>query len=152
MHIKIGLLIYFLLCFSITTRAAPFKDDGYRTITDYATGFIWQKNDDGVTRFHGVALFYCVNLSLGGINDWQMPEIKELSSLVDYRDHDIAISRFAFSDTNGASYWSVSRAVKNSTRKDIWVGDFQSGEVKAVNGTVNIGNRHHTRCVNKLKN
>ena len=59
-------------------------DNGDGTITDQSTGLMWQKADSGSTMNWQGALAYAHNLSLAGHNDWRMPNVKELQSIVDY--------------------------------------------------------------------
>jgi len=61
-----------------------FTDNSNGTITDEATGLVWQKADDGVERDWESALAYAENLELGGNSNWRLPNAKELQSLVDY--------------------------------------------------------------------
>lgn len=58
------------------------NDDG--TISDNATGLMWQQNDDGTMRDWENALSYAENLTLAGYSDWRLPNAKELQSIVDY--------------------------------------------------------------------
>ncbi len=59
-------------------------DNGDGTISDLATGLMWQKADDGVARNWEETLVYAEGQSLAGHNDWRLPNIKELQSIVDY--------------------------------------------------------------------
>ncbi len=61
-----------------------FVDNGDGTITDTATGLMWQKVDDGMTRNWQEALSYAENLELAGHDDWRLPNAKELQSIIDY--------------------------------------------------------------------
>ncbi len=61
-----------------------FVDNGDGTITDRATGLMWQKTDDGNTYCWQAALAYAEGLSLAGHGDWRLPNAKELQSIVDY--------------------------------------------------------------------
>lgn len=54
------------------------------TITDFATGLMWQKSDNGQGMNWKEALSYAENLSFGGYGDWRLPNAKELQSIVDY--------------------------------------------------------------------
>jgi len=65
--------------------ANNFQDNGDSTVTDLATQLTWQKRDDGSTRDWEGALSYCENLSLAGYDDWRLPDVKELQSIVDYQ-------------------------------------------------------------------
>ncbi len=61
-----------------------FIDNGDGTITDNATGLMWQQSDDGASRDWENALSYAENLTLAGNSDWRLPNAKELQSIVDY--------------------------------------------------------------------
>lgn len=61
-----------------------FVDNGDGTISDLATGLMWQKADDGTTRNWEEALEYCEDLMLAEHSDWRLPNAKELHSIVDY--------------------------------------------------------------------
>ena len=61
-----------------------FVDNGDGTISDLATGLMWQMTDDGQTRDWKEALQYAEDLSYAGYDDWRLPNIKELQSIVDY--------------------------------------------------------------------
>jgi arylsulfatase A-like enzyme len=61
-----------------------FEDNGDGTISDLATGLMWQTSDDGVARDWEEALAYAEALELAGYDDWRLPNAKELQSIVDY--------------------------------------------------------------------
>ena len=61
-----------------------FVDNGDGTISDLSTGLMWQLSDDGHTRDWGEALTYVESLELAEYDDWRLPNIKELQSIVDY--------------------------------------------------------------------
>lgn len=61
-----------------------FVDNGDGTISDLATGLMWQAKDDGKTRDWKEALSYAEDLKLAGYSDWRLPNAKELQSIVDY--------------------------------------------------------------------
>ncbi len=61
-----------------------FVDNADGTVTDAATGRMWQQADDGTRREWAEALAYCEALDLGGHQDWYLPNSKELQSIVDY--------------------------------------------------------------------
>jgi hypothetical protein len=61
-----------------------FAGNGDGTITDLATGLMWEKTDDGVKRNWEEALAYAENLILAGHDDWRLPNAKQLQSIVDY--------------------------------------------------------------------
>ena len=61
-----------------------FADNGDGTITDAATGLMWQKSDSVDTMNWSDALDYCEGLDFAGYQDWKLPNAKQLQSLVDY--------------------------------------------------------------------
>ena len=71
-----------------------FVDNEDGTVTDTCTGLMWQKdtadvNGDGQSTDQDFtnwcrALGYCENLSLAGHDDWRLPNVRELQSIVDY--------------------------------------------------------------------
>lgn len=61
-----------------------FQDNGDGTVTDRATGLIWQQADNGRAMTWQAALAYAEGLVLAGHDDWRLPNAKELQSLVDY--------------------------------------------------------------------
>jgi hypothetical protein len=61
-----------------------FVDNNDGTVTDLATGLMWQKADSGTGMDWETALKYAENLTLAGYKDWRLPNAKELQSIVDY--------------------------------------------------------------------
>ncbi len=61
-----------------------FSANGDGTITDKATGLMWQEADNGEAIGWDEALARCNAATTSGHNDWRLPNAKELQSLVDY--------------------------------------------------------------------
>lgn len=61
-----------------------FADNGDGTVTDRATGLMWQQADSGKALNWEEALAYAEDLTCGGHTDWRLPNAKELQSIVDY--------------------------------------------------------------------
>ncbi len=61
-----------------------FEDNGDGTVTDHATGLMWQQADSENGLDWEEALAYAENLTLAGHSDWRLPTVKELQSIVDY--------------------------------------------------------------------
>ena len=67
-------------------RAVSFNDNGDGTVTDLNTGLVWVKaRREKVTWEKAVAGAKTCNL--GGYNDWRMPTIKELYSLINFNGY-----------------------------------------------------------------
>ena len=65
-----------------------FQNNNDGTISDLATGLMWQQNDNGSGIDWEDALAYAQtqnNVNYLGHNDWRLPNAKELQSLVDYK-------------------------------------------------------------------
>ena len=91
------------------TRNPPsFTDNGNGTITDNVTTLMWQKLDDGTIRIWYDAGTYCTGLSLGGHEDWRLPNVIELMSIVDFGKFNPAINTTYFTNTKSMAYWSSS--------------------------------------------
>lgn len=78
---------------------------GAETVTDHATGLMWQRRDDGRARTWIEALVSCNTLILQEASDWRLPNAKELHSIVDYTRNPAIDPRFALSNTT-AYLWS----------------------------------------------
>ena len=116
-----------------------FVDNGDGTVTDNCTGLMWQKdtadiNGDGTIVFDqdGLkwqeALQYCEGLEFAGHDDWRLPNVRELQSIVDY-------GRFAPSihpifRAESGSYWSSTTLV--SWPHFAWEVVFSDGTFDAV--------------------
>ena len=61
-----------------------FIDNGDGTITDLATGLMWQQDDSQQGMDWQASLAYAENLELANYDDWRLPNAKELQSIVDY--------------------------------------------------------------------
>ena len=77
-----------------------YLDNGDGTISDLNTGLMWQKSPDFDTkRSWSAAATYANGLSLAGHNDWRLPTVKELYSLMDFRGSSTATPRKPYIDT-----------------------------------------------------
>lgn len=86
-----------------------FVDNGDGTVTDKATGLMWQQEDDGNTYDWVEALAMAYNSELAGYTDWRLPNTKELQSIVDYEKTTFpAIDETYFSCTNSDSWFWTS--------------------------------------------
>jgi len=59
-----------------------FKDNGDGTITDSNTGLMWKKDENPDMNLVD-ALKYCRELRFGGYDDWRLPNMRELPTLLD---------------------------------------------------------------------
>ena len=76
-----------------------FVDNGNGTITDNATGLMWMQDDSGIAMNWEDALSYAEKFSYAGYDDWRLPNVKELQSIVDYSGVFPAINSSMFNVT-----------------------------------------------------
>lgn len=60
-----------------------FANNGDGTITDRATGLVWEQNDHPAQDWDA-ALATCAAAATGGRGGWRLPDAKELHSILDY--------------------------------------------------------------------
>lgn len=98
-----------------------FTDNSDGTVTDNLTGLIWLQNAncDGVKNWND-ALTFCNMLSSGqcgltdGSNEWRLPNIKELNSLIDFSNVDPPLPSGHPFDNVFETYWSSTTYAGNT--------------------------------------
>jgi hypothetical protein len=76
------------------------------TVKDNGTGLTWQRQHFNNAMIWEDALSRCENLELGGYNDWRLPTVKELETILDERRLQPTIDIVAFPNTPAAWFWS----------------------------------------------
>jgi hypothetical protein len=128
-----------LLIILLTAAAFPaqrFTDNGDGSIKDNATGLIWQKCSKGQSgndcsgysqNIHwDEALIHCEGLTLAGRDDWRLPSINELKSIINYKRSGPAINMEYFPNTPAYSYWTSSTFL--SSPYTAWSVNFGTGD------------------------
>jgi len=132
---------YYVRCVRGAGSVAVFIDNGDGTVTDAVTNLTWQAQDDATTKTWESALTYCEGSSLGGHNDWRLPNVKELRSIVDPKKYNLSINTAFFPNTRSSSYWT-STTYKNGITA-AWSVRFLDGYV--LTDTKTTG--RYVRCV-----
>ena len=85
-----------------------FVDNGDGTISDLATGLMWMQDDYGEAIEWEAALAHAENLEFAGYDDWKLPSVKELQSIVDYSGVYPAVDPDYFNSTmeEDEDYWT----------------------------------------------
>jgi len=97
---------------------------------DGRTGLTWQDNRfvESERVNYAQAEKLCKELRLGNHDDWRIPTIKELISLIDYKKYDPAIlDGFSIAESN--YYWSSTQYMGDPDK--VWGIDFKDGATDA---------------------
>ena len=94
---------------------------------------MWQQDTAPETYTWQEALSYCENLTLASHNDWRLPNVNELQSLVDYeRWYGPAINTTYFPNTQSSypsGYWSSTTNAGDPYGACAWLVGFYYGGV-----------------------
>jgi len=93
---------------------------------DTLTNLVWQRGGDGTRRTWQEAVSYCTGLVLEGRNDWRLPNIQELQSILNYETSDPAANTNVF-QTYSQYYWSLTPSTGGET--EAWAVMFAGGRV-----------------------
>ncbi len=121
--------------------SADFTKSG-DVVTDSATGLAWQDNNEtnGTQKTWQEAIDYCEALSLDTHDDWRLPNVNELKSIVDRSKSNPAIVT-GFEYVQSGYYWSSTSVV--GVEDLAWIVVFNYGH---VNGH-NKDDSRYVRCV-----
>jgi hypothetical protein len=79
---------HFMVRMRIIQDSTPsYRDNGDGTISDLNTGLMWSKAVDKSKVSLNEAETIADNMNLGGYDDWRVPNIKELYSLIDFKGY-----------------------------------------------------------------
>jgi len=91
----------------VASPGPRFTDNGNFTVTDNLTGLMWRKNPT-VAMTWEEALNHCNLLDVSGYDDWRLPNIREMQSLLDYGEYSPALpSGHPFLNVQSDIYWTV---------------------------------------------
>ena len=123
-------------------RIEAYTDNHDGTVTDNVTELVWQQMAPTSNNFtQASAASYCKGLAVGGYQDWRLPSMIELISLVDFGRASPCIDTDYFPGASAAAFWSSTPAA-NSTLFG-WGVTFLYGEV----GTNSVNFPVSVRCV-----
>jgi hypothetical protein len=146
----------FLLLFMITFAFAKLNN----VVIDYNTGLMWQDDKEIITtvsKYGKVtsrmrylnwyeAKKYCENLKLDGFEDWRLPTVYELVSIMNFY---IPKGRSAYNHTksmfkhmHNEGYWSADSDINGRTRA--WYVNFAFGSIYTH---TKDRNRNYVKCV-----
>lgn len=103
-----------------------FRDESNGTVTDLVTKLLWQKTPETTERNWSDAATYCADLVLGESQDWRIPTIRELMTIV-YNGNTYPPRFNRVFEGNIAYYWS-STTVAPDISGYAWTVDFGEGD------------------------
>jgi hypothetical protein len=99
-------------------------DENY--VIDHKTGLMWAR-DESKRSDYDDAEAYCKSLRLGGFNDWRLPTLDELQTIVDRSRYNPAIDASVF-NTNGSWTWTCDEYKGNpGPSGSVWFVHFDYG-------------------------
>jgi len=98
--------VLFIIGMSLSLMADFIRNDTTQIVTDSKTTLQWQDNADVQKTWTG-AIAYCESLTIGSYDDWRLPNINELASIVD-RSKDHPATDNTFQHVVFSNYWSSS--------------------------------------------
>ncbi|HHE05624.1 MAG TPA: DUF1566 domain-containing protein [Epsilonproteobacteria bacterium] len=125
----------------------PIRDNDQNVVIDTHHNLMWNDNTESnttTTTYQG-ALDHCESVTYGGYDDWRVPNIHELYSIVDItKPLEAFFDEFVY--TAKKSYWSSTNRVNTDPQK-IYTIDFETGghDDKSLTDTTN-----NVRCVRDI--
>ena len=121
----------------VTAPGGRYVIHGDGTVTDGLTGLMWKRCTEGLSGTDcstGAAEAHTWQQALGlaplsifaGYTDWRLPNLKELSSLIERSCYDPAINSNTFPNTASSWFWSASPDDNNSS--NAWYLYFYYGD------------------------
>jgi hypothetical protein len=114
-----------------------FVNNGDETVTDIATGLMWQLETPDTKQNWGNALASCENLSLAQFNDWRLPAPKEIRSIIDFRYFQPAIDSKYFPDTMSEPYCTSASSIKHDYQRPWLMGTSSGSDTNSMKTTAN---------------
>jgi hypothetical protein len=120
-----------------------FTLNGDGTVTDNLTGLVWLQDADcfgevtwinapaEVASLNSGSVTTCTNYTAGTFDDWRVPNVRELASLIDYGGNDPALpTGHPFVSVQYDYYWTSSTDAKNTGYA--WSMSFEYGTASTV--------------------
>ncbi len=120
------------------------RDDKNEVVIDHVNNLMWQDDiymrDLDLKKSYKDAILYCENLTLANYDDWRVPHIKELQTIVDDSKYEPALIS-TFQNYVKSYYYSSTKFVGDDEL--VWVLFFVHGNSATANGS----NKFYVRCV-----
>lgn len=149
---KILLSLIFIICFS---NAQMIRSDKQEILLDTKTNIMWQDNQQTktITKTWHDAADYCKNLSLGGFEDWQLPDKENLAYLYKEKKKLINVAdNIYWSSSSYSSYDSYSWGVYFSHGKQIGNSKTDSNYIRCIRSVKTPRIFDYEQFLGELKN
>ncbi|MCP3903611.1 MAG: DUF1566 domain-containing protein [Planctomycetes bacterium] len=136
-----------------------YQDNGDGTVTDLNTALMWQKTPDFENKLAwSAAVTHAQGLELAGHDDWRLPTLKELYSLIDFMGSQFSLTPYidtAYFDfqydpveTKNTQYWSSTVYVGTTMQGDptAFGVNFADGRIKGYPKDIGFFSAY-VRCV-----
>ena len=124
--------------------SAYIRDNATNTVLNTQTLQMWQDdtNTTSITKDWINAIDFCENLTLASFSDWRLPNINELSTLIDIEEFNPVYNEL-FTNTSSTNYWSSTSYVKTGFENQAPYINFRDG---SINYSSKV-NSYYVRCV-----
>lgn len=135
-----------------TTDDVTQKNTTEKTVLDLATNLEWQdspENTDYDLLFSWQeAIDYCENLSYAGKDDWRLPSVYELKTLIDTSKEPPAMID-GFANVASTVYMSANKLIGYAYNYKVWVVSFSSAYTNSAFAYLNdvYSTENNVRCV-----
>ena len=126
------------------------RDDVNEIVVDHKRGVMWQ-DDAGVNVGNGAwssSVAYCEDLTLGGYTNWSMPNVSELSTIIDIENYAFGLNS-VFANDRGYYYWTSTLDTYNSVDTS-WLVYTGGGSSNLLYGQTSDTN-FYTRCMRVIE-
>lgn len=133
------LIVMILSVFFVSGCTEKFIGRADKVFEDPATGLIWQTTD--TKKDWEAAIDYCEELDYANHQDWRLPSIRALETIVFVTGPSIAIDLVEFPQTKPSHYWSAT--TYEGTDGAAYAIDFSNGMTISDNKAFEL----YVRCV-----
>jgi hypothetical protein len=125
------------------------KEYTNNTVLNTNTLQMWQDDSNCITNTYTWidAINYCSSLNLAGFNDWRLPNINELNTLVDDTRYAPSMDNIVFEQIVTSNYWSGTSHARSGFEDKAWRIEFQYGKINYAVKT----SEYYVRCVRDFK-
>lgn len=141
--------VFFLIIIELSLLYADIiRDNTVGIVVDTRTNLVWQDHMIYDEKTWLEAIGTCENLELGGYDDWRLPNVNELTSILDRNQKDLLIKDgFVNTELTEGGFGSTSVYWTSTTNERIpsnaWIILFHLGTTT----TLKKGDKYYFRCV-----